>query len=131
MGSIFPLTSPLDNGALQAEPKNVITEGFIYEPETATFIRTKSASVPTADASSANSDLVFMQYVGALSFGQKESIARTTTIDGAAYVEVQKFADGAVGYEDAAPRRNLSAAVTDIGSPGNLLPGKGNWTSLM
>ena len=111
--------------AYQVTPSQAILEGFIYEPETATFIRTGEAAIPTLDPASATSDRVLTRYLNVLSSAQKESLARVRTVDSVSYTPVQAFEDSSVGYELAGPRKALPALVTEAGAPGNLLPDKG------
>ncbi|HUJ73630.1 MAG TPA: hypothetical protein VL359_02185, partial [bacterium] len=116
----------LGNNATETTPDAAIAEGFIYEPETATFVRVRSAQVPTADSTSLTSDQLFTRYVyPALTQDEATALARTKRIDGVDYVWVRAFEDGTDGYEETAAPRNLTAGVTEEGAPGIVLPDKG------
>ncbi|HTZ52065.1 MAG TPA: VCBS repeat-containing protein, partial [Spirochaetia bacterium] len=118
-------TRALQNDATETTPDAALAEGFIYEPETATFVRVQSARVPTADSTELTTDQLFMKYVPALTEDERMALARTKRIDDVDYVWVRGFEDGSVGYEESAAPRTVPAVITEDGSQGNVLPGKG------
>ena len=103
-------------------PDQAILEGFIYEPETATFIWQQNATI----GGIVTSDSLFMRYVNdALSNDQKRSIVLCRKVDSAALTYVREFADGSVGYEETSSLQTLQDVIPSAGSQGNLLPGRG------
>ena len=122
--SVFPVKE-YEGGhrATEITPYQAILSGFIYEPETASFIWTGSEAINT---SGVTSDSVFMHYMkDALNVDEKKAIACCKKVDSEEFLCVQQFPDGSFGYEQASLRQYASARIPSGGAQGNLLPEAG------